>query len=249
MHPSAAPEEAVPESMSRRNSGSSGWHRPSAGRGALPPAAARDLLALERQEPAGAGLQNPLGQPDDGPGPEEQPARAGHEVSTDKSGPGPNCDAGRSHVNGGRAELPPLDLSENGAVSVGNAAVTGATGTAASRHNNDETDVSSEVLSPAAYLGPDDAPTEQLLTALRRALAALARPTTATAAAAAATQTAPTDRCPPPTDNSSEDLSKQDCGARWTATKASTAHSRSPSSCVPWTTSSPSRSVPWTAPS
>ena len=57
MHPSAAPEEAVPESMSRRNSGSSGWHRSSAGRGALPPAAARDLLALERQEPAGAGLQ------------------------------------------------------------------------------------------------------------------------------------------------------------------------------------------------
>ena len=75
MYPSAAPEEAVPESMSRRNSGSSGWHRPSAGRGALPPAAARDLLALERQEPAGVGLQNPLGQPDDGPGPEEQPAR------------------------------------------------------------------------------------------------------------------------------------------------------------------------------
>ena len=68
MHPSAAPEEAVPESMSRRNSGSSGWHRSSAGRGALPPAAARDLLALERQEPAGAGQQNPLGQPDDGPG-------------------------------------------------------------------------------------------------------------------------------------------------------------------------------------
>ena len=128
MHPSAAPEEAVPESMSRRNSGSSGWHRSSAGRGALPPAAARDLLALERQEPAGAGQQNPLGQPDDGPGPEEQPARAGHEVSTDKSGPGPNCDAGHSHVNGGRAELPPRDLSENGAGPVGNAAVAGATG-------------------------------------------------------------------------------------------------------------------------
>ena len=192
MHPSAAPEEAVPESMSRRNSGSSGWHRSSAGRGALPPAAARDLLALERQEPAGAGQQNPLGQPDDGPGPEEQPARAGHEVSTDKSGgPGPNCDAGRSHVNGGRAELPPLDLSENGAGPVGNAAVAGATGPAASRHNSDETDVSSEVLSPT-YLGPDDALIERLLTALRRTLAALARPATATAAAAAATPAAPT---------------------------------------------------------